>query len=311
MPDPHLLAAFLAAVLVIMLIPGPNVALIVSNSLTHGSRYGLLTVAGTSSRRWWCSLASRRSAWPGLLGGPGLWFDRLRWVGVAYLLYLGIRQWRAPPMDLAAVKPGPKSLRRLYARAFLVSFTNPKTLFFYGAFFPVRPPGRGSTADSSCCARASWPSRSASTACGRCSPGGRARCWRGGEGCGTASAAGHSSAPGWPSPPPARADRVPPAPPAQRDCPAIAGARWCPARGGSCHDRCGHPPMPPPTPPGGRIPKPGGPRPPRASPGTGAGTACSTPRRALRPVVRRRAAEHLLQLPRPPRARPGAASSRR
>ena len=143
MPEPHLLAAFVAAVLVMMMIPGPNVALIVSNSLAHGSRYGLLTVAGTSSAMV-VQLSLTALGMAQLLGGLGLWFDRLRWVGVAYLLYLGIRQWRAPPMDLAAVKPGPKSLRRLYARAFVVSFTNPKTLFFYGAFFPqFVTPGRG------------------------------------------------------------------------------------------------------------------------------------------------------------------------
>ena len=142
MPEPHLLAAFVAAVLVMMMIPGPNVALIVSNSLAHGSRYGLLTVAGTSSAMV-VQLSLTALGMAQLLGGLGLWFDRLRWVGVAYLLYLGIRQWRAPPVDLSRVSAGPKSPRRLYARAFLVSFTNPKTLVFYGAFFPqFVTPGR-------------------------------------------------------------------------------------------------------------------------------------------------------------------------
>ena len=142
MPEPHLLAAFAAAVLVMMLIPGPNVALIVANSLAHGSRYGLLTVAGTSSAMV-VQLSLTALGMAQLLGGLGLWFDRLRWLGVAYLLWLGIRQWRAPPLDLSRVPAGPKSPRRLYARAFLVSFTNPKTLVFYGAFFPqFVTPGR-------------------------------------------------------------------------------------------------------------------------------------------------------------------------
>ena len=60
----------------------------------------------------------------------------IRWVGVGYLLYLGIRQWRAPALDLAQVAPQPKAARRMFGRALLVSLTNPKTLFFYGAFFP-------------------------------------------------------------------------------------------------------------------------------------------------------------------------------
>ena len=49
MIDLNLYAAFVAAVTVLMLIPGPNVALIVANSVAHGARYGLLTVLGTSS----------------------------------------------------------------------------------------------------------------------------------------------------------------------------------------------------------------------------------------------------------------------
>ena len=47
--DTHLYLAFVLAVTILMLIPGPNVALIVANSVTYGFRYGLLTVAGTSS----------------------------------------------------------------------------------------------------------------------------------------------------------------------------------------------------------------------------------------------------------------------
>jgi threonine/homoserine/homoserine lactone efflux protein len=56
-------------------------------------------------------------------------------VGAAYLVYLGISQWRAPSTNLANARPDPNR-RKIFLRAFLVSFTNPKTLFFYGAFFP-------------------------------------------------------------------------------------------------------------------------------------------------------------------------------
>ena len=55
---------------------------------------------------------------------------------MAYLVYLGVKQWRAPPVNLAEVKPEAKSPRAMLSRALLVSLTNPKTLFFYGAFFP-------------------------------------------------------------------------------------------------------------------------------------------------------------------------------
>jgi len=64
------------------------------------------------------------------------WFEWVRWIGVVYLLYLGIRQWRAPPVDLTRTRPQPRSVRVIALRGFLISLTNPKTLLFYGAFFP-------------------------------------------------------------------------------------------------------------------------------------------------------------------------------
>jgi homoserine/homoserine lactone efflux protein len=135
MPDLHLFLAFVLAVTVLMLIPGPNVALIVANSVTYGFRYGLLTVAGTSSAMI-VQLGLTVLGMTELLGTLGAWFEWIRWIGVAYLIYLGVAQWRAPPVNLAEVVPEPKSARAMFTRALLVSLTNPKTLFFYGAFFP-------------------------------------------------------------------------------------------------------------------------------------------------------------------------------
>ena len=135
MIDLHLYLLFVLAVTTLMLIPGPNVALIVANSVTYGFRYGLLTVAGTSSAML-VQLALTALGMTELLGQLGSWFDLIRWIGVAYLVYLGITQWRAPPLQLSEIRAEPKSARAMYSRALLVSLTNPKTLFFYGAFFP-------------------------------------------------------------------------------------------------------------------------------------------------------------------------------
>jgi threonine/homoserine/homoserine lactone efflux protein len=55
---------------------------------------------------------------------------------MVYLLWLGIRVWRAPAADLIAVSPEPRSGRAIFARGVLVSLTYPKTLLFYGAFLP-------------------------------------------------------------------------------------------------------------------------------------------------------------------------------
>ncbi len=135
MIEPGLFFAFVAAVTVLMLIPGPNVALIVANSVAYGSRYGLLTLAGTSSAMV-VQLALTALGMTAVLGTLGVWFEWLRWAGVAYLLFLGIAQWRAPVVDLSRTRAEPKSARAIYLRALLVSLTNPKTLLFFGAFFP-------------------------------------------------------------------------------------------------------------------------------------------------------------------------------
>ena len=73
------------------------------------------------------------SATLGVLAG---WFEWIRWIGVAYLLYIGIRQWIAAPVDLTRTRPQPRSFRTIAMRGFLISLTNPKTLLFYSAFFP-------------------------------------------------------------------------------------------------------------------------------------------------------------------------------
>ncbi|HZT19516.1 MAG TPA: LysE family translocator [Dongiaceae bacterium] len=135
MIDPALYLAFVGAVAVLMLIPGPNVALIAANSLAHGPRLGFVAMAGTSSAMV-LQLALTALGMTELLGRLGGWFEWVRWVGVAYLVYLGVRQWRAPPADLGRTGAGPASARAVYTRGLLVSLTNPKTLFFYGAFFP-------------------------------------------------------------------------------------------------------------------------------------------------------------------------------
>lgn len=135
MIDPSLYIAFIAAVLVLMLIPGPNVALIVANSVAHGSKFGLLTVVGTTCAMI-VQLGLTALGMTELLGALGSWFEWLRWVGVAYLVWLGVAQWRAAAVDLTRTSPQRKSERAIVMRGFLVSLTNPKTLLFYGAFFP-------------------------------------------------------------------------------------------------------------------------------------------------------------------------------
>jgi len=133
--DLSLYLAFVLATSILILIPGPNVSLIVANSVAYGTRYGLLTVAGTSSAVV-MQLFITALGMTAMLGALAYWFEWIRWVGVAYLVYIGIKQWRAEPVDLMRTRPQPKSFRAIYLRGLLVSLSNPKTLLFYGAFFP-------------------------------------------------------------------------------------------------------------------------------------------------------------------------------
>jgi homoserine/homoserine lactone efflux protein len=127
--------AFLAATLVMLVMPGPNVTLIVANSIAYGTRFGLFTVLCTSLSIV-PLLVLTVAGMSAMLGFVSHWFEWLRWVGVAYLIYLGIEALRAPAPDLAAIRPDPRSTRAIAARASLVALTNPKTLLFFGAFFP-------------------------------------------------------------------------------------------------------------------------------------------------------------------------------
>ena len=131
MIDSELYLAFVLATIVLIALPGPNVTLIVANSLAAGARAGLLTVAGTSTATA-LLLAVAALGMSSLMALMAEAFGWLRWAGVAYLLYLGLQQWRRSP-DPAAPPPG---RQRIFWQGFVVSASNPKTLLFYVAFLP-------------------------------------------------------------------------------------------------------------------------------------------------------------------------------
>ena len=126
--------AFVAAATALILAPGPNVALVVANSLAHGARYGLVTIAGASVATA-ILLAVVVYGASALLAVLADWFSLLRWIGVAYLVWLGVSAWRAPPTELVATAEA-RSARGIFLRGFIVSLFNPKTLLFFGAFLP-------------------------------------------------------------------------------------------------------------------------------------------------------------------------------
>lgn len=133
--DIELYFAFVLAAVALILLPGPNVALITANSIAHGKRVGLVTVLGTTTAML-PQLALTVLGLTGVLVFVGEFFEWIRWAGVVYLIYLGYQAWRAPAIDLLKIAPQSHSAGRIFWRGFLVSSSNPKTLLFYGAFFP-------------------------------------------------------------------------------------------------------------------------------------------------------------------------------
>jgi len=123
--------ALIAATMVLVSIPGPNVALIVANSLRDGLRAGFVTVFGTTLGVA-VQLASVVLGMSALIEIAADLLQWIKWGGVAYLIYLGVQTWRMPADDLAAVQAKPA----IFWRACLIAAANPKTLLFNAAFLP-------------------------------------------------------------------------------------------------------------------------------------------------------------------------------
>ena len=136
------LVALTAATAVLVVLPGPNVALIVSNSICFGPRAGAITVIGTTAGVA-LQLAVVILGFAALLGYAADAFGWLRWLGVAYLLWLGIRTWRSVPADIDTTSPR----RELFWRASLIAAVNPKTLLFNAAFLPQFVPAASGAAE--------------------------------------------------------------------------------------------------------------------------------------------------------------------
>ncbi len=117
----------------VIAVPGPNVLVIISTSLVYGTKKGLQTVAGTSvAMSIQLLLAGMGTSW--FVGSFSTGFLILKWVGVAYLVYLGITHM----IMLFATSQNNTDLTGIgsFRRGFWVSLSNPKTILFFGAFLP-------------------------------------------------------------------------------------------------------------------------------------------------------------------------------
>lgn len=128
----ELFAAFLVITLILVVTPGPIVTLVIATGATRGIRAALITVAGTTlGNAVLIAAIAMGLSW--ILRNAALAFEVLRWVGAAYLIWLGIQAWRHAGRE--GELPPPAG-RVHFGRGIVVALTNPKTIAFFTAFLP-------------------------------------------------------------------------------------------------------------------------------------------------------------------------------
>jgi len=129
-------AAFTAASAVLLIIPGPTVLLVVSYALGQGWRTVLPMTVGVALGDFTAMTLSMLGL-GALLATSATLFTILKWVGAAYLVYLGIRLWRAGGTLDAAPRTDAVSAAKMLGHAWLVTALNPKSITFFVAFLPT------------------------------------------------------------------------------------------------------------------------------------------------------------------------------
>jgi threonine/homoserine/homoserine lactone efflux protein len=135
MPETATLAVFAVAAVTLLVIPGPAVLYIVSRSVAQGRAAGLVSVCGihVGSLLHVGAAALGLSA---LLVSSALAYDTVRYLGAAYLVWLGVQRLLARDEDARPTGARRERLGRIFAQGVVVNVLNPKTALFFFAFLP-------------------------------------------------------------------------------------------------------------------------------------------------------------------------------
>jgi len=136
----ELYIAFCIASALLILMPGPIVTLVIANSLRRGTGFGLATMLGGNFGTG-ILLTAGAIGMTTVLTLLADVFDIIRYLGAAYLIYLGIKEWRSravtfDEMDAESAEFSKKSKQAAFWTGVVTGLTNPKTIIFYAAFFP-------------------------------------------------------------------------------------------------------------------------------------------------------------------------------
>jgi threonine/homoserine/homoserine lactone efflux protein len=135
MPDLATLLLFAGSAATLVLIPGPNLIYIVTRSVESGRRAGLASVLGVEAGTM-VHVAAAAFGLSALLASSAVAFEVVRYAGVAYLVYLGIRSLRSGRAATEERTLEPAGMRRTVFEAMLVNVLNPKVALFFLAFLP-------------------------------------------------------------------------------------------------------------------------------------------------------------------------------
>lgn len=127
---------YLLAATGLSLSPGPNGLLALTHGALHGRRKALYTIFG-GAFGFISVVALSMFGIGALLKTSVEWLTVMKWVGGAYLVWLGIQVWRSPPIGIEiGVSDGPRGGWSMFRQGALSALTNPKGLLFFTAFLP-------------------------------------------------------------------------------------------------------------------------------------------------------------------------------
>ena len=145
MPEPSAIAIFSLAALALLVVPGPSVLYIVTRSIDGGRAAGLVSVLGVHTGTL-AHIAAAAAGISALLMSSAIAFNAVRYVGAAYLIWLGINRLlgRDARREEEEHVVKERRLSRIYVQGILVNVLNPKTALFFLAFLPqFVDPSRG------------------------------------------------------------------------------------------------------------------------------------------------------------------------
>ncbi len=147
MPSLPTIAVFLLATFVFAIIPGPAVIYIGTRGIAQGRRAGLASALGIGAGTL-THVAAAALGLSVLLVTSALAFTVVKYLGAAYLVFLGIRTLLARDDDQPAIAVIPRRTTRLFVQGFIVQLLNPKTALFFYAFLPqFVDPAKGSASE--------------------------------------------------------------------------------------------------------------------------------------------------------------------